>query len=163
MVIIDYYRHHIFTLEITQNEVDQLKLLKNGPNRCVWPTGWLTDRLTEILNKRSTTYNHVSGRKNIRRILSHKVTNVVTMVVGGFWSTEINFWPISTHEGSISVSDIVLVHFQGPQVTSDVKKPVWVKSLVNRDREWTHISELSQGSPWAKMTIKTILEGAISM
>ena len=36
------------------------------------------------------------------------------MVVGGFWSTEINFWPISTHEGSISVSDIVLVHFQGP-------------------------------------------------
>ena len=102
------------------------------------------------------------GFVKIRKILSHKVGNTITMVVDAFWSTEVNFWPIPTHEGSIPVSDITLVHFQGPQMTSDVKKPVWVKSLVTRDRARTHISELSKGSLGTKIALKMTLEGEIS-
>ena len=84
------------------------------------------------------------------------------MVVGTFWSTEINFWLIPTHESLIPVSDTVLAHFQGLQATSDVKKSVWDKSLVTRDRAWTQMSELSQGSLGAKIALKTTLEGVIS-
>ena len=53
-----------------------------------------------------------------------KVGNVITMILNTFRSTEINFWPITMHEGSIPVSDTVLVHFQDSQVISGVKKPV---------------------------------------
>ena len=53
-------------------------------------SGRLIDRLTEIHNRRFTTYP-CNGYNKIRKILSHKVGNVVTMVVGVFRSTEINF------------------------------------------------------------------------
>ena len=156
------YWHHIFTPESTRNEVARLEILKiRYPHGIMvwidvfdWQFGWQT-----VWLKFWQRNIHVSVFVKIRKILSHKVGNTITMDVVVFWSTEINFWPIPTHEGSISVSDTTLVHFQGSQVTSDVKNPVWVKSLVNRDREWTHISELSQGSPGAKMTIKTTPRG----
>ena len=85
------------------------------------------------------------------------------MIVNTFRSTEINFWPISTHEGSIPVSDSVLAHFQGSQVISGVKKSVWVNSLVTRDHARTIISESSQGSPGTKIALKTDLEGVIRL
>ena len=85
------------------------------------------------------------------------------MVVDTFQSTEINFGPISTHEGSIPVSETVLVRFQGSQVTSGVKKSVWVNSLVTRDHARTIISESSQGSPGTKIALKTDLEGVIRL
>ena len=68
--------------------------------------------------------NHVTARIKIRKILSHKGGNVVTMIVGTFRSTEIQFLTDSHTRGLDPRSDIVLVHFQGSQVTSDVKKPV---------------------------------------
>ena len=107
-------------------------------------------------------YNHVSVIKKISKILSHEVGNVITMVVDNFRSTEINFWSIPTHEGSIPVSDTVLVHFEGSQVESGVKKSVWVNSLVTRDHARTIISELSQGSLGTKIALKTALEGVIT-
>ena len=58
---------------------------------------------------------------------------------------------------SYYVRCIVLVHFQGSQVTSDVKKSVRDKSLVTRDRARTHTSELSQGSLGTKIVQKTTL------
>ena len=76
------------------------------------------------------------------------------MVVDTFRSTEINFWPIPTQEGLIPVSDTVLVHLQGLQVAPDVKQTVWDKSLLTRDREWTHISKLSQGTLGTKIALK---------
>ena len=55
------YWHHIFTSKKPQNEVVRLKILTDGlnrwtdsPNRWVWPTVRLTDRLTEITHSRST-------------------------------------------------------------------------------------------------------------
>ena len=47
------------------------------------------------------------------------------MVVDTFRSTVYRdqLWPILTHEGPIPVSDTVLVHFHGSQVTADVKNP----------------------------------------
>ena len=94
---------------------------------------------------------------------SHKVGNTITMVVDTFRFTETNFLPIPTHdEGLIPVSDTVLAYLQGSQVTSDIKKSVWDKSLVTRDRAWTHISELSQGSLGTKIALKTTLEAVIS-
>ena len=58
------YWHHIFTSETTQNEVVRLKILTiglnrwtDGLNRWVWPTVRLTDRLTEIQNSSSRSYN----------------------------------------------------------------------------------------------------------
>ena len=50
----------------------------------------ILDRLTEIHNRRFTTYP-CNGYNKIRKILSHKVGNVVTMVVDSVWCTEINF------------------------------------------------------------------------
>ena len=84
------------------------------------------------------------------------------MVVDAFWSAEVNFWPIPTHEGSIPVSDIILVHLQGSQVRPDVKKPVSVKSLMTRDRARTHIYELSQGPLGTNFALTMNLEGVIS-
>ena len=130
----------------------------NSLNRCIWLTVWPTD----VWLKFRQHNNHVSVFVKIRKILSHKVENAITMVVVVFWSTEINFWPIPTHEGSIPVSDIILVHLQGSQVRPDVKKPVSVKSLITRDHARTHIYELSQGSLGTQFALKTTLEGVIS-
>ena len=91
-----------------------------------WQTVWMKFITADL------QYNHVSGTKQILKILSHEVGNVITMVVDTFRSTEINFWPITTHEGSIPVSYTVLVHFQGSQMTSGVKKSVWVNSSRRR-------------------------------
>ena len=127
-----------------------------------WRFEWQTVWLTFLPAKKRTVYNHVTVIIKILKILNHKVGNVITMIVDTFWSTEINFCPIPTHEGSIPASDTVLVHLQGSQVESGVKKPVWVKSLVTRDRVRTLVSELSQRSLGTKTTPNTTLEGVIS-
>ena len=80
-----------------------------------------------------------------------------------FWSTEVNFGPIPTYEGSFSISDTVFVHSQGFSESSDGKKPVSVKCVVKKDRERTLASELSQGSLGTKITLKKVLEGSISL
>ena len=46
----------IFISEITQNETDRLNTLVDGPNSRFWLSGRLIDRLTEIHNRRFTTY-----------------------------------------------------------------------------------------------------------
>ena len=79
-----------------------------------------------------------------------------------FWSTEVNFDPIPTYEGSFSVSDTVFVYSQGFSESSDGKKPVSVKCVVKKDRERTLTSELSQGSLGTKITLKRSLEARIS-
>ena len=79
-----------------------------------------------------------------------------------FWSTEVNFDPIPTYEGSFSVSDTVFVYSQGFSESSDGKKPVSVKCVVKKDRERTLTSELSQGSLGTKITLKRSLEAVIS-
>ena len=123
-----------------------------------WQTLWLKFLTIDLRYN-----NHVSVIKKILKILNHKVGNVVTMVVNTFRSTGINFWPIPTHEGSIPVSDTVLVHFQESQVVSGVKKSVWVNSLVTRDHARTIISELSQGSLGTEIALKTTLEVVIRL
>ena len=40
-----------------------------------------------------------------------------------FWSTEVNFGPISANEASLCVSNAVLVHLQWSQTEYGVKKP----------------------------------------
>ena len=58
-----------------------------------------------------------------------------------FWPTEVNFWPISTNEGSLRVSDAVLVHLQWSQTESDVKKPSPSSvSCLKTDREHSFLS-----------------------
>ena len=81
------------------------------------------------------------------------------MVMGTFRSTETNFWSISTHEGSIHISDTVLVHLHWSQTESDVKKTVSTEYFVSTDRARTLISELSQGTLETKRTLKWALEG----
>ena len=45
-----------------------------------------------------------------------------TTIEDTFWSTEVNFRPISVNEGSLRVSDAVLVHLQWSQTEYGVKK-----------------------------------------
>ena len=58
-----------------------------------------------------------------------------------FWSTEINFWLISANEGSLCVSDAVLVHIQWSQTEPGVKKPSPPSvSYLKTDREHSFLS-----------------------
>ena len=83
-----------------------------------------------------------------------------------FWSTEVNFCPIPTCEGSIPVSDTVFAHSQGFSESSDVKKSsqssvLWQKTA----REQLLLSCLrgSLGTLGTKITLKTTLEGVIRL
>jgi len=58
--------------------------------------------------------------KEINKSLSEN--NNVT-IEDTFWSTEVNFGPISANEGSLCVSNAVLVHLQWSQTEYGVKKP----------------------------------------
>ena len=59
------------------------------------PKGGRISRETTNEQMKSSDYlimhTHVSGFVKIRKILSHKVGNTITMNVVVFWSTEINF------------------------------------------------------------------------
>ena len=51
----------------------------------------------------------INKSKEINKSLSE---NNEIMIESTFWSTEVNFWPISANEGSLRVSNSVLVHLQ---------------------------------------------------
>ena len=55
-----------------------------------------------------------------------------------FWSTEVNFGPIPTYEGSFSVSDTVFAYSQGFSEPSDGKKRL---SVTKKDRARTLTSD----------------------
>ena len=61
--------------------------------------------------------------KKIKEINKSLSENDNTTIEDVFWSTEVNFWPISANEGSLRVSDAVLVHLQWSQTEYGVKKP----------------------------------------
>ena len=61
--------------------------------------------------------------KNNKEINKYLSENDNIAIENIFWPAEINFWPISTNEGSLRVSDAVLVHLQWSHTESDVKKP----------------------------------------
>ena len=58
--------------------------------------------------------------KEINKSLSE---NDNSAIEDTFWSTEVNFGPISANEGSLCVSNAVLVHLQWSQTEYGVKKP----------------------------------------
>ena len=64
-----------------------------------------------------------------------------TMIESTFWSTEVNFGPISANEGSLRVSNAILVHLQWSQTESGVKKPSSSRvSCLKTDREHSFLS-----------------------
>ena len=79
----------------------------------------------------------------IRKILSHKIGNVITMIVDDFRSTELNWADFDTLG-----LDPGLKHRISPfsRIKSDIRQKThdWVKNLMTRDRVSTHIYELSQ-------------------
>ena len=76
--------------------------------------------------------------KEINKSLSE---NDNTMIESTFWSTEVNFWPISANEVSLHVSNAVLVHLQWSQTESGVEKPSPSSiSCLKTDREHSFLS-----------------------
>ena len=61
--------------------------------------------------------------KKIKEINKSLSENDNTTMEDTFWSTEVNFRPISANEGSLRVSNAVLVHLQWSQTEYGVKKP----------------------------------------
>ena len=64
-----------------------------------------------------------------------------TTIESIFWSTKVNFQSISANEGSLHVSNAVLLHLQWSQTESDVKKPSPSSvSCLKTDREHSFLS-----------------------
>ena len=98
----------------------------------------------------------------IFKIQNSKVGNDLTRVMDTFWSTEINFCPISTYEGSISVSDTTFSHSQGFFGSSDVKKPSQPSVLWQKTAREQLLLSCLRGSLGTKITLKTTPEGVIT-
>ena len=81
------------------------------------------------------------GFENIKEINKSLTENDEIMIENTFWSTEVNFWPISANRGSLRVSNTVLVHLQWSQTESGVKKPSPSSiSCLKTDREHSFLS-----------------------
>ena len=63
------------------------------------------------------------GFAKIKEINKYLSENDELMIESTFWSTEVNFWPISANKGSLRVSNAVLVHLQWSHTEFGVKKP----------------------------------------
>ena len=75
-------------------------------------------RCQKVQKNLDITMYRFENNKEINKSLSE---NDDITIENTFWPTEVNFWPISTNEGSLRVSDTVLVHLQWSQTESDVK------------------------------------------
>ena len=88
-------------------------------------------------------------KKEINKPLSE---NDHTMIESTFWSTEVNFWPISVSEGSLHVSDTVLVHPQWSQTEFGVEKPSQsCVSCLKTDREHSFLSYHKGPQRWKEV------------
>ena len=85
-------------------------------------TFWLSDGVGVNRSRKISIYPCIGYEKN-KEIKKSSSENDNTMIESTFWSTEVNFWPISANAGSLRVSDAVLVHLQWSQTESGVKKP----------------------------------------
>ena len=72
---------------------------------------------------KKSRYITIKWFKKIKEINKSLNRKWHTTIEDDFWSTEVNFWPISANEGSLRVSDAVLVHLQWSQTEYGVKKP----------------------------------------
>ena len=80
----------------------------------------------------------MKANREINKPLSE---NDHTMIESTFWSTEINFWPISLNEGLLLVSDIILVHPQWSQIESGVENPSQLSvSCLKTNREHSFLN-----------------------
>ena len=95
-------------------------------------------RCQKVQKSIDITINRLEKNKDTNTYLSE---NDNTTIENTFWSTEISFWPISVNEGSLRVSNAVLVCLHRSQTEYEVKKPCSSSvSCLKTDREHSFLS-----------------------